>query len=112
MVNVPTLLQATDKLGNPIDPSILLKFHDGSGQIGAYKNPNGSGLLNARLQAVEGSVIKGVFHILYVQYERERDKAELRGSLKTLLGILQEYGDSCNSESEPPRPSCSPSRCP
>ena len=31
MVNVPTLLQATDKLGNPIDPSILLKFHDGSG---------------------------------------------------------------------------------
>lgn len=112
MVNVPTLLQATDSLGNPIDPSILLKFHDGSGQIGAYKNPNGGGLLNARLQAVEGSVVKGVSHIPYVQYERERDKAELRDSLKTLLGILQEYGDSCDGESEPPRPSCSPSRCP
>lgn len=126
MVNVPTLLQATDKLGNPIDPSILLKFHDGSGQIGAYKNPNGGGLLNARLQAVEGSVVKGVSHIPHdptmlflaaavaqinqkldaiqatvdelFQYERERDKAELRGSLKTLLSILQEYGDNCNSE--------------
>lgn len=100
MVNVPTLLQATDKLGNPIDPSILLKLHDGSGQIGAYKNPNGGGLLNARLQAVEGSVVKGVSHIPYVQYERERDKAELRGSLKTLLGILQEYGDNCDSDRE------------
>lgn len=140
MVNVPTLLQATDKFGNAIDPSILLRFHDGSGQIGAYRNPNGPSLLNARFQTIEGGVIKGVSHIPYdptmlflaaavaqinqkldaiqatvdelFQYERERDKAELRGSLKTLLGILQEYGDSCDSESEPPRPSCSPSRCP
>lgn len=126
MVNVPTLLQATDKLGNPIDPSILLKFHDGSGQIGAYRNPNGPGLLNARFQTVEGGVIKGVSTIPYdptmlflaaavaqinqkldaiqatvdelFQYERERDKAELRGSLKTLLGILQEYGDNCDCD--------------
>lgn len=125
-VSVPTLLQATDKFGNAIDPSILFRFHDGSGQIGAYKNPNGGGLLNARLQAVEGSVVKGVSTIPYdptmlflaaavaqinqkldaiqatvdelFQYERERDKAELRGSLNTLLGILQEYGDSCDSD--------------
>lgn len=126
MVNVPTLLQATDKFGNAIDPSILLRFHDCSGQIGAYRNPNGPGLLNARFQTVEGGVIKGVSTIPYdptmlflaaavaqinqkldaiqatvdelFQYERERDKAELRGSLKTLLGILQEYGDNCDSD--------------
>ncbi len=150
-MSVPTLLQATDKFGNAINPSILLRFHDGSGQIGAYRNPNGPGLLNARFQTVEGGVIKGVSTIPYdptmlflaaavaqinqkldaiqatvdelFHYERKRDKAELRGSLKTLLGILQEYGDSCDSDrglpahlavspSEPPRPSCSPSRCP
>lgn len=125
-VSVPTLLQATDKFGNAIDPSILLRFHDCSGQIGAYRNPNGPGLLNARFQTVEGGVIKGVSTIPYdptmlflaaavaqinqkldaiqatvdelFQYERERDKAELRGSLKTLLGILQEYGDNCDSD--------------
>ena len=126
MVDVPTLLQATDKFGNVIDPSILLKFHDGSGQIGAYKNPNGGGVLNARLQAVKGGVVKGVSQIPYdptmlflaaavaqinqkldaiqasvdelFQYERERDKADLRGSLKTLLGILEQYGNNCNSD--------------
>lgn len=64
-VSVPTLLQATDKFGNAIEPSILLRFHDGSGQIGAYRNPNGPGLLNARFQTVEGGVIKGVSTIPY-----------------------------------------------
>lgn len=62
--------------------------------------------INQKLDAIQATVDE------LFQYERERDKAKLRGSLKTLLGILQEYGDSCDSESEPPRPSCSPSRCP
>ena len=125
-VNAPTLLQATDKAGKPIDPSILLRLHDGTGQMGTYKNPNGGGLLNARLQAVEGGAVKGVSQIPYdptalfmaaavaqinqkldaiqasvdelFQYERERDKADLRGSLNTLLGILREFGDECASE--------------
>lgn len=34
-VSVPTLLQATDKFGNPLDPSILYSFKDGSGLTGA-----------------------------------------------------------------------------
>lgn len=125
-VNVPTLLQATDKAGKPIDPSILLRLHDGTGQMGTYKNPNGGGLLNARLQAVEGGAVKGVSQIPYdpttlfmaaaiaqinqkldaiqasvdelFQFERERDKADLRGSLNTLLGILKEYGNNCSSD--------------
>ena len=125
-VNAPTLLQATDKFGNPLDPSVLLKFHDGSGQIGAYKNPNGAGLLNARFQVADGGVTKTVTQVPYdptalfmaaaiaqinqkldaiqasvdelFQFERERDKADLRGSLNTLLGILREYGNNCNSE--------------
>lgn len=73
--------------------------------------------INQKLNAIQATVDE------LFQYERERDKAELRGSLKTLLGILQEYGDNCDSDrglrthlvvspSEPPRPSCSPSRCP
>ena len=111
----------------------MLRFHGGSGQIGAYRNPNGPGFLNARFQTVEGGVIKGVSTIPYdptmlflaaavaqinqkldaiqatvdelFQYERERDKAELRDSLKTLLGILQEYGDNCDSDRESAVPS-------
>ena len=125
-VNVPTLLQATDKFGNPLDPSVLLKFHDGSGQIGAYKNPNGAGLLNARFQVADGGVAKTVTQVPYdpaalfmaaavaqinqkldaiqasvdelFRYERERDKADLRGSLNTLLDILREYGNNCDNE--------------
>lgn len=125
-VNVPTLLQATDKAGKPIDPSILLRLHDGTGQMGTYKNPNGGGLLNVRLQAVEGGAVKGVSQIPYdptalfmaaavaqinqkldaiqasvdelFRYERERDKADLRGSLKTLLSMLEQYGNNCNNE--------------
>lgn len=125
-VNAPTLLQATDKFGNPLDPSVLLKFHDGSGQIGAYKNPNGAGLLNARFQVADGGVTKTVAQVPYdpaalfmaaaiaqinqkldaiqtsvdelFQFERERSKAELRGSLNTLLDILKEYGNNCSSD--------------
>ena len=37
-VSVPTLLQATDKFGNPLDPSILYSFKDGSGLTGGYRD--------------------------------------------------------------------------
>ena len=125
-VNAPTLLQAMDKHGNPLDPSVLLKFHDDSGQIGAYKNPNGAGLLNARFRVADGGVTKTVTQVPYdptalfmaaavaqinqkldaiqasvdelFQFERQRSKAELRGSLNTLLGILGEYGNNCSSD--------------
>ena len=48
--------------------------------------------INQKLDAIQATVDE------LFQYERERDKAELRGSLKTLLGILQEYGDNCDSD--------------
>ena len=38
-VSVPTLLQATDKYGNPLDPSKLNSFKDGSGLTGATATP-------------------------------------------------------------------------
>ena len=37
-VNVPTLLQATDKFGNPLDPSMLHSFNDGSGLMGSFRD--------------------------------------------------------------------------
>ena len=36
-VSVPTLLQATDKYGNPLDPTKLNSFKDGSGLTGGYR---------------------------------------------------------------------------
>ena len=38
-VSVPTLLQATDKYGNPLDPTKLNSFKDGSGLTGATATP-------------------------------------------------------------------------
>lgn len=37
-VSTPTLLQATDKFGNPLDPSILQSFKDGSGLMGSFRD--------------------------------------------------------------------------
>lgn len=125
-INVPMLLQATDKFGKPIDPSILHSFHDGSGLMGTYSSSVSDELSNVRLHTVGGDTIKSVSQVPYdptmllmaaalsqinakldsiqtsinelFQYEREHDKAELRGSLKTLLGILEEYGNNCNND--------------
>lgn len=125
-VNAATLLQATDKFGNAIDPSLLHRFHDGSGLMGTFSDPGAGGLSNVRLHVVQGDVAKTVTQVPYdptmlfmaaavaqvnqkldaiqasvdelFQFERERSKAELRGSLNTLLGILREYGNNCSSE--------------
>ena len=125
-VSVPTLLQATDKFGNAIDPSLLHHFHDGSGLMGTFSNPGAGGFSNVRLHVVQGDVAKTVTQIPYdptalfmaaavaqinqkldaiqtsvdelFQFERERSKAELRGSLNTLLDILKEYGNNCSSD--------------
>lgn len=125
-VNVPTLLQATDKFGNAIDPSVLHKFHDGSGLMGTFSSPGAGGLSNVRLHVVQGDIATAVTQVPYdptalfmaaavaqinqkldaiqasvdelFQFERQRSKAELRGSLNTLLGILGEYGNNCSSD--------------
>lgn len=118
-VSVPTLLQATDKLGNPLDPSILYSFKDGSGLTGGYRDA-AKGLGQARFHVVEGDIATSVTQVPYdptslfmaaaiaqinqkldsiqesvdemFEYMRQRDKANMRGNLKTLADILNSYG--------------------
>lgn len=118
-VSVPMLLQPTDKFGNPLDPSILQSFKDGSGLMGSYRDAV-NGLGQARFHVVEGDIATGVTQVPYdptslfmaaaiaqinqkldsiqesvdemFDYMRQRDKANMRGNLKTLVGILNGYG--------------------
>lgn len=117
-VSVPTLLQATDKFGNPLDPSILHSFNDGSGLTGSFRDAV-KGFGQARFHMVEGDIATSVTQVPYdpttlfmaaaiaqvnqkldsIQesvdemfgYMRQRDKANMRGNLKTLAGILNGY---------------------
>lgn len=118
-VSVPMLLQPTDKFGSPLDPSILQSFKDGSGLMGSYRDAaNGFG--QARLHVVEGNIATSVTQVPYdptslfmaaaiaqinqkldsiqesvdemFEYMRQRDKANMRGNLKTLVDILNGYG--------------------
>lgn len=118
-VSVPMLLQPTDKFGNPLDPSILQSFKDGSGLMGSYRDAaNGFG--QARFHVVEGDIATSVTQVPYdptslfmataiaqinqkldsiqesvdelFEYMRQRDKANMRGNLKTLVDILNGYG--------------------
>ena len=130
-VSVPMLLQPTDKYGNPLDPSILQSFKDGSGLMGSYRDAaNGFGQarfhvdvpaeLASRLTVVEGDIATSVTQVPYdptslfmaaaiaqinqkldsiqesvdemFDYMRQRDKANMRGNLKTLADILNSYG--------------------
>ena len=117
-VSVPMLLQPTDKFGNPLDPSILQSFKDGSGLMGSYRDAT-KGFGQARLHVVEGDIATSVTQVPYdptalfmaaaiaqinqkldsiqesvdemFDYMRQRDKANMRGSLKTLADILNSY---------------------
>lgn len=118
-VSVPMLLQPTDKFGNPLDPSILQSFKDGSGLMGSYRDAV-KGFGQARFHVVEGDIAKSVTQVPYdptslfmaaaiaqinqkldsiqdsvdemFEYMRQRDKANMRGNLKTLADILNGYG--------------------
>lgn len=118
-VSVPMLLQPTDKFGNPLDPSILQSFKDGSGLMGSYRDA-AKGFGQARLHVVEGDIATNVTQVPYdptslfmaaaiaqinqkldsiqesvdemFEYMRQRDKANMRGNLKTLADILNGYG--------------------
>ncbi|MDD6555993.1 MAG: hypothetical protein PUF02_01815 [Collinsella sp.] len=117
-VSVPMLLQPTDKFGNPLDPSILQSFKDGSGLMGSYRDA-AKGFGQARLHVVEGDIATSVTQVPYdptslfmaaaiaqinqkldsiqesvdemFEYMRQRDKANMRGDLKTLADILNGY---------------------
>lgn len=113
------LLQPTDKFGNPLNPSVLQSFKDGSGLMGSYRDAaNGFG--QARFHVVEGDIATSVTQVPYdptslftaaaiaqinqkldsiqesidemFDYMRQRDKANMRGNLKTLANILNSYG--------------------
>ena len=118
-VSMPMLLQPTDKFGNPLDPSILQSFKDGSGLMGSYRDA-AKGFGQARFHVVEGDIAKSVTQVPYdptslfmaaaiaqinqkldsiqesvdemFDYMRQRDKANMRGNLKTLADILNGYG--------------------
>ena len=118
-VNVPTLLQATDKFGNLLDPSMLQSFNDGSGLMGSFRDA-AKGFGQTRFHVVEGDIATSVTQVPYdpttlfmaaaiaqvnqkldsiqesvdemFEYMRQRDKANMRGNLKTLAGILNGYG--------------------
>ena len=117
-VSVPMLLQLTDKFGNPLDPSILQSFKDGSGLMGSYRDA-AKGFGQARFHVVEGDIATSVTQVPYdptslfiaaaiaqinqkldsiqesvdemFEYMRQRDKANMRGDLKTLADILNSY---------------------
>ena len=118
-VKVPTLLQATDKFGNPLNPSVLQAFHDGSGLRGSFRDA-AKGFEQARFHVVKGDIATSVTQVPYdptmlfmaaaiaqvnqkldsiqesvdemFEYMRQRDKANMRGNLKTLADILNGYG--------------------
>ena len=120
-INVPTLFQVTDKLGKPLDPSVLQAFNDGSGLLGSFRD-TATGFGQARLHPV-GS-IQGVSTIPYdpttlfmavalaqinqkldsiqntinemFEYLRLKDKAALRGNIKTLEDTLEDYRNNWN----------------
>lgn len=124
-IDVPTLLQATDKLGNPIDPSMLQKFNDGSGMLGSFRDAT-NGFGQARFHKVDPGTIQSVATMPYdpttlfmaaalaqinqkldsiqdavnemFKYIRQKDKAELRGNLKTLEDLLEAYRYNWNND--------------
>lgn len=117
--NVPTMLQATDRFGNILDPSILQSFNDGSGLLGSFRNASGE-FEQARLHAIGGGTTQSITQIPYdptmlfmaaaiaqinqkldsiqtsvdemFEYMHQRDKADMRGNLETLVDIINNYG--------------------
>ena len=124
-INMPTLLQATDKLGNPLDPSVLQRFSDGSGMLGSFRDA-ATGFGQARFHQVDPGSIQSVATMPYdptmlfmaaafaqinqkldavqdtvnemFEYMRQKDKAELRGNVTTLEDVLEAYRYNWNND--------------
>lgn len=124
-INMPTLLQATDKLGNPLGPSVLQRFSDGSGTLGSFRDA-ATGFGQARFHQVDPGAIQSVATMPYdptmlfmaavlaqinqkldaiqdtvnemFEYMRQKDKAELRGNVKTLEDVLEAYRYNWNND--------------
>ena len=124
-ISAPTLLQATDKLGNPLDPAVLQRFSDGSGMLGSFRDA-ATGFGQARLHQIDPGTIQSVATMPYdptmlfmaaalaqinqkldaiqdtvnemFEYMRLKDKAELRGNVKTLEDVLEAYRYNWNDD--------------
>ena len=114
-IAAPVLFTITDAFGNPIPPSVLQAFKDGSGLLGSFRDPvNGFG--QARLHVADAASLAPVafdpitlmmaVSLMVVtqkldsiqrtqeemfEYLRQRDKAELRSALQALADIARDY---------------------
>lgn len=119
-IDIPTqgLFRVTDKLGNPLDVSILQSFKDNSGLLASFRDAK-KGFSQARLHKVDSltadvsTVVPYDPGVLFMAaalmeinkkldaiqetqqemfvYLKNKDKAELRGDLETLSDILANY---------------------
>lgn len=111
----PVLFTVTDATGNPIPPSMLQAFNDGSGLLGSFRDPiNGFGqarlhvadvaqasaavvdpitLMMAATLMVVSQKLDSIQHTQEEMFEylQQRDKAELRGALQALADIARDY---------------------
>lgn len=111
----PVLFTVTDATGNPIHPSMLQAFNDGSGLLGSFRDPiNGFGqarlhvadvaqasaavvdpitLMMAATLMVVSQKLDSIQHTQEEMFEylQQRDKAELRGALQALADIARDY---------------------
>lgn len=126
-ITVPSngLLQAFDKLGNRVDIRTLSRFNDGTGIMGSRLHPqNGFEQIRFReagsqsigvttsvpcdpttllVAAALMEINKKLDAIQETQQEmldyiKQKDKAELRGSLETLANILNDYAFNWDNE--------------
>ncbi len=119
--DTPTLLQAFDKSGNPLSPSVLNVANDGSGMIGSYTDAV-AGLSQARFQEADLGVTTMPYDptALFMaaalaqinqkldaiqktvdemfEYLRQKDEAELRGNVRTLEDTLEAYRHNWNND--------------
>ena len=114
-IAAPVLFTVTDAAGNPVPPAMLQAFKDGSGLLGSFRD-SANGFSQARLHVVEAAssapvafdpVTLAMAATLMVisqkldsiqrtqeemfEYLKQRDKAELRGSLQALADIARDY---------------------
>ena len=119
------LLSVTDKLGNPLNASVLQAFKDGSGIMGSFRDPiKGFGQARFHLAgpqtvttavtvpfdptslfmaAVLMEINRRLDDIQQTQremfdYLKNKDKAQLRGDIETLRDILDNYRFNWDNE--------------
>ncbi len=117
-VSVPTLLQATYENGAPLDPSLLQKFNNGSGLLGSFRDVE-KGFGQAHFHVADSGAITTTAVAPYdptmlfmamalsqinkkldtiqetqeemLEYQKQKDQADLRGNVKTLTDVLNGY---------------------